>query len=73
MDSLGLDFSFSSLMAGFVFGVIGFYLFREGKKRLNYSTIFCGVSLMAYPIFVSGPWMTWGTGVVLCAVAYLTF
>jgi hypothetical protein len=70
---MDFDFSISTLFAGFIFGVIGFYLFREGKRRLNYTTLFCGVLLMIYPYFVSGPWLTWCAGFALCGLAYYTF
>jgi hypothetical protein len=70
LENLNLDFSFSALMAGFIFGVIGFYLFRHGKKRVHYPWILIGLVLMIYPLFVSGDLMNWGIGLVLCGAAY---
>ena len=67
---MGFDFSFSAIMSGFIFGVIGFYLFKEGKKRLNFAWVAIGVALMAYTLFVSGPWLDWGLGFGLCGLAY---
>jgi hypothetical protein len=65
-----LSFSFAYLAAGFIFGVIGFWLFREGKRRIDYQILFIGIGLMVYPLFVSNDWMVWIIGCGLCAWAY---
>jgi multisubunit Na+/H+ antiporter MnhE subunit len=65
-----IDFSTSSLIAGFIFGVIGFWMLREGKKKANITIVVIGILLMAYPYFTKGPFLDWGVGVVLCATAY---
>jgi hypothetical protein len=65
-----MDFSVSSLMAGFIFGVCGFYLLKEGKKRSHPWFIGLGLALMIYPYFVSGPLATWGIGFAGLALAY---
>jgi hypothetical protein len=67
---LGFHFSTSQIVASLLFGVIGFYVFRFGKKTLNYRVIFCGVGLMVYPLFTSGPLQDWGVGCALCGAAY---
>ena len=72
MDLSSFDFSPSSLIAGFVFGVFGLYLFRWGKKDANFSHLFTGLALMIYPYFVSGVFLTWGIGFSLLGVAYFT-
>ena len=63
------DFSFSGLMSSFIFGVIGIYLFREGKRRLNFAVLFIGIALMIYPYFTHGPLLDWGVGIGLCFLA----
>lgn len=67
---LGLDFSPSVLIAGLIFGVVGFYAFRIGKKNSNLKLVILGMILMVYPLFVSGAKMTWGIGILLSAAAY---
>lgn len=69
MDGL-MDFSFSSLMAALVFSAAGLWLFREGKRRLNFRLIFIGMTLMVYSYFTRGPWADWGVGLALCGLAY---
>ena len=68
--TLGLDLSPGALIAGFVFSVIGYYLYREGKKRLNRGVLWTGVVMMIYPVFISGATRLWVAGAGLCAVAY---
>jgi hypothetical protein len=65
-----MDFSPSGLFAGFVFGVIGIWLFRKGKKEAEFDFIFIGLALMVYPYFTKGPWGDWGIGAALCSLAY---
>lgn len=70
MTDMGFHFTASQIIASLLFGIIGFYVFRFGKKTLNYPVIFCGVGLMAYPLFTSGPLQDWGVGLLLCGLAY---
>lgn len=70
---MNMDISFSGIMSGIIFGIIGFALFREGKKRANYAILFIGITLMIYPYFSSGPWGDWGIGALLCGAAYYFF
>ena len=65
------SFSASSLLAGLIFGIIGFYLFRKGKKDTDFEVIFIGIALMVYPYFTSGARWDWGIGIGLCLIAYL--
>ena len=70
--NMEIDFSPAGLMGAFIFGVIGLYVFRAGKKDVNYSLILTGVGLMVYPYFIPGVWLQWLTGFALCGVAYYT-
>lgn len=70
VDISSFDISFSSIMAGFIFGVIGWWMFREGRKRAQPIILGIGILLMVYPYFTSGPKADWGVGILLCAVAY---
>ena len=74
-DSMGglssmLHISPSGLIAGLLFGIVGWWLFREGKKRLSFKITFIGIALMVYPYFTKGPWQDWGVGMALCAAAH---
>jgi hypothetical protein len=60
----------SFIFAGLIFGVMGIYVFREGKRRLDYPLIFVGLALMFYPYLTSGEWATWGVGIGLSALTY---
>ncbi len=62
----------SSIMAGILFGIVGWYLFKAGRQDGNLPFIGIGIALMVYPYLVSGPLWTWGTGVALLLAAYFT-
>lgn len=64
------DISVSSLIAGFIFGVIGWWLFREGRKRSNNYSIYIGLALMIYPYFIESALKNWVMGIALCMAAY---
>ena len=66
-----MDFSPSSLMAGFVFGVLGFSLLKWGWKKSHTLHIVVGVVLMVYPYFVGGSTLLWGIGSGLVLIAYI--
>lgn len=68
--AVDIDLSLSSILASLVFGIIGFVAFRKGKKDLNFRLTLTGVALMAYPIFISGPAITWLAGAGLTLLAY---
>lgn len=70
VDLSGYDISISGIMAGFIFGVIGWWLFREGKKRAQPRVLAVGLLLMIYPYFTSSPKADWGIGILLCGAAY---
>lgn len=65
-----MDFSLSSLAAGFIFGVIGIYVFKQGRRNEDYRFVGLGLALMLYPYFTSGPLADWGVGLGLCAFGY---
>ena len=63
----------AELAAGFVFGVIGFWLVRQAKQRGNVEIGIIGMSLMFYSYFVPNPWLSWGIGSALCFLAYRSY
>jgi len=65
-----MDLSPSSLLAGIIFGTIGFYMIRESRRRGNLWMALIGLALMSYTYFTPNPWVDWGGGVALCALAY---
>jgi hypothetical protein len=65
------SFSISSLIAGILFGFIGWWLFRKGRKNSQPKIVGIGVLLMIYPYFTPGPISDWSLGISLCALAYV--
>ncbi|WP_413574720.1 hypothetical protein ACLVWU_10865 [Bdellovibrio sp. HCB290] len=70
MNALGLDYSVGALIGGTLFGIIGIYLFRKGRREAHSPNIWVGLGLMLYPLFVSSTLYTYVVGVLLCGVAY---
>lgn len=70
MGGLSGSISISGLFAGLLFGLIGMWMFRQGKKNLNHPVLIIGICLMAYPYFTTSPVADWGLGVLLCGLAY---
>lgn len=60
----------SSIISGILFGLIGMWLYRQGKYRENNHLKIIAVALMVYPYFTTGPLADWGVGIALCAAAY---
>ncbi len=60
----------SLLFCGFVFGVIGMWMFRQGKKNANIITMAISVTLMIYHYFIESVLVSWLLGVALCFLAY---
>lgn len=67
---LNLSFDIPSLIAGLVFGIVGLYVFRRGRKESNLRLVFIGVLLMIYPYFVEGALLNWAVGFLLSGSAY---
>lgn len=65
-----INISVSAILSGLLFGVIGLYVFRSGKKEGHLPHLALGIALMIYPYFTSTPLADWGLGVVLCFAAY---
>ena len=65
-----MDFSISSLLAGFIFGIYGIYVFRYGKREASALKILIGLTLMLFPYFISNPWAVWPLGIGLIVVSY---
>ena len=47
------DLSGPNLLAGLIFGSIGFVAFIYGKRQGLWKPMFCGLALMVYPYFVA--------------------
>jgi len=59
-----------TIAAGLIFGIIGFWLFRIGRKNQNRPIIFIGIAMMVYPYFIEGRVLNWVIGIFLSCAAY---
>ena len=74
LGSVGKGFNFhfsvSQIIAGFLFGTIGFYIGRSGYRNANFTILFIGMGLVAYPYFITNASAMWVIGIVLTALAW---
>lgn len=59
-----------NILAGFIFGTIGFGAFSYGKRLDLWQPRAIGVLLMIYPYAISTPWLLWAIGVGLLVLLY---
>jgi hypothetical protein len=67
-----VSFSVSSLLAGFVFGVIGMFLIGRARREGHLPSLLVGIVLVLYPYFIENVYLLWGAGIALVALAYKT-
>jgi hypothetical protein len=58
------------ILAGFIFGTIGWGAFSYGKRLGLWQPRAIGCALMVYPYVVFNLWLLWGIGVGLLALLY---
>jgi hypothetical protein len=60
-----------NLLAGLLFGSIGFVGFAYGKRSSRWKTMFVGLGLMAYPYFVENTIALFGLGLAGSVALFL--
>ena len=65
------DFSWSWLIGGFFFGIIGLIAFRYGKKNSKSKEMIVGIILMVYPYFVRNIIAFFLIGFLLIALLFI--
>ena len=71
LQLLGLELPTPAYLVGaFFFGIIGWIVFRRGRKTSAAVLTGTGVALMLYPYGVSDTWALWLVGGALSGVAY---
>jgi len=60
-----MDLSAPALIAGLIVSLVGFVLFRYGKKQVRAPQMVAGVMLMVGPYFTATATLTWGLGAVV--------
>ncbi|MEY2540218.1 MAG: hypothetical protein QOG67_3958 [Verrucomicrobiota bacterium] len=66
-----LDFSMPNLIAGMIFGSIGFVAFTYGKRLDLWKPMFCGLALMVYPYFIGNTVAVFVIGILGTAALFL--
>ncbi len=70
LSDMDLSINVPALVIGCLFGFVGLWFFRRGRKELNNIHVVIGILLMIYPYFISGTLMTFLVGAGLCGAGY---
>jgi hypothetical protein len=65
------DFTIANLIGWTLFGAVGFVAFMYGKRQSAMKTMLIGLTLLAYPYFVSNTLAMYAIGVALTAALFL--
>ena len=66
-----VDFTIANLVGWTLFGAIGFVAFMYGKRQSAIKAMLLGLTLMAYPYFVSNTLAMYLVGVALTAALFI--
>ena len=66
-----MDFSPGVIFVSTIFGIVGIYFFRDGKRDGSFSKMLAGVGLMVYSLFVKGIWANLLVGMLLVSLPWL--
>ena len=66
-----MNLSITNILAGLIFGAVGFVAFMYGKKQALAKPMVLGVALMAYPYFITSTVAVVATGLILTALLFV--
>jgi hypothetical protein len=70
LQPMGISLDPYNLLAGFIFGTLGWGSFSYGRKLDLWKPRAIGLALMIYPYFITINWLLWGTGGVLLVLLW---
>ncbi len=71
LQSLGLTLPSPAYFLGSIlFGIVGYVVFRRGRRLQRTGLTWVGVALMVYPYAISDTWLLWAVGALLSAWVY---
>lgn len=65
-----LHFEPYNLLAGFIFGTIGWGAYRYGSRLELWQPRAIGAALLAYPYFITHRWWIWIVGIALLVLLW---
>ncbi len=72
LQSLGLSLPSPAYIVGAIlFGLVGLWAFRAGKRAGRPRTRWLGVALMLYPYAVPQTWLLYLIGTVMCTLLWV--
>ena len=65
-----MDLNLYNILAGIIFGILGWGAFSYGKKLELWQPRAIGLALMLYPYFIYNKWLVWIVGVGLLVLLW---
>ena len=73
LEALGITLPSRAYLIGVIlFGIIGYFGYRHGKKASLQTTKWIGIALMLYPYVIWQTWLLYVVGAALCAGLYFS-
>ena len=68
LQSMGLELpGVGWIIGSLVFGIVGGFAWRRGRKAPDAPLMWAGLALMLYPYAVAQTWLLWAVGTALSA------
>jgi len=69
-QQFGINITPAGIAASLIFSVIGYIVYRFGRKNAHFPTTIIGIILMVYTMFTNDNAVLWGAGIALSFIAY---
>ena len=66
-------FSIWSLLASIIFGLLGWSVYRKGRRESQVHLAVIGILMMIYPYFTDTAKANWGIGIALTGLVYYSW
>ena len=74
LSALGLELPTSAYLAGLlIFGIVGYVVYRRGRKSSRPALKWTGIAMMLYPYAVPQTWLLWLIGASACVWFYFNW
>lgn len=68
-----LDINIYSILAGIIFGIIGWVVYKRGRNNTQIHLVVLGLILMIYPYFTKTAKQDWLIGIILSGIVYYSW
>lgn len=74
LSSLGFELpSLAYIIGSIFFGIVGYFIYRQGRKSGNLYVFVIGIGLNVFTFFVDSTWLMYLIGCAMCASAWFAY